>query len=103
MVARAVVEAAAVAADAAARLRGSTAADLNNPYAKMAPLSRPPYDAITKPENPSRFDGKQITQTVDKANGQHDFIPGPASHRVYRVDQCPRNSTSSGLDRRGRR
>jgi len=57
----------------------STVVDLNNPYAKMAPLSRPPYDAITKPENPARFDGKQITQMAYKANGQHDFIPGPAT------------------------
>src|SRR5262245_1689642 len=31
--------------------------DPNDPYGKMKPISRPPYNAITKPENPSRFDG----------------------------------------------
>ena len=45
----------------------------------MAPISRPPYDAITKPENAARFDGRQITQMTYKANGQAQFIPGPAT------------------------
>jgi dipeptidyl aminopeptidase/acylaminoacyl peptidase len=49
----------------------------NDPFAKMQPMARPPFDAITKPENPNRFDGRQITQMVYKANGQ-GMLPGPA-------------------------
>jgi dipeptidyl aminopeptidase/acylaminoacyl peptidase len=49
----------------------------NDPYAKMGPMARPPYNAITKPENPARFDGKQIVDMTYKTNGNHDFNPGP--------------------------
>ena len=49
----------------------------NDPYAKMLPLARPPYNAITKPENPARFDGRQIVDMNYKTNGRHDFNPGP--------------------------
>ncbi|HTJ21387.1 MAG TPA: hypothetical protein VL383_03290, partial [Gemmatimonadaceae bacterium] len=52
-------------------------ASANDPYAKMRPISRPPYNAITKPENPARFDGRQIVEMVYKANGQPEFIAGP--------------------------
>jgi dipeptidyl aminopeptidase/acylaminoacyl peptidase len=45
-------------------------ADPNDPYGKMGPLSRPPANAITKPENPDRFDGMQFTDARYKANGQ---------------------------------
>ena len=57
----------------------SAAIDPNTPYARMAPISRPPYDAITKPENPARFDGRQVTQMTYKSNGRAEFIPGPAT------------------------
>jgi len=55
----------------------SAAVNPNDPFARMQPMARPPYDAITKPENPSRFDGRQITQMVYKANGL-GMLPGPA-------------------------
>jgi dipeptidyl aminopeptidase/acylaminoacyl peptidase len=55
----------------------STAANPNDPYAKMLPMARPPYDAITKPENTARFDGREITSMVYKANGQ-GYLPGPS-------------------------
>ncbi len=54
-----------------------TANVANDPYAHMLPLARPPYNAITKPENPARFDGKQLVDLGYKVNGQHEFIPGP--------------------------
>jgi dipeptidyl aminopeptidase/acylaminoacyl peptidase len=38
--------------------RGAAGAD---PYARMQPMARPPYDAITKPVDPARFDGRHIT------------------------------------------
>ena len=56
---------------------GSDSAMANDPYARMLPLARPPYNAITKPENPSRFDGKQLDDIGYKRNGEHEFIPGP--------------------------
>lgn len=48
----------------------------NDPFMHMKPISRPPYNAITKPENPARFDGRQIDEMVYKSNGLHEFIPG---------------------------
>ncbi|MDB4874738.1 MAG: WD40-like beta Propeller containing protein [Gemmatimonadetes bacterium] len=56
----------------------SSATNANDPFGHMLPMARPPYDAITKPENPARFDGKQITQMVYKANGQ-GMLPGPST------------------------
>ena len=58
----------------------------NDPYAHMLPMARPPYDAITKPENPARFDGRQIDDMVYKANGR-GYIPGP---RTAPRSQTPR-------------
>ncbi len=54
-----------------------SAAVAADPYAHMLPLARPPYNAITKPENTARFDGKQLDDIGYKRNGDHDFIPGP--------------------------
>ena len=56
----------------------SSAANPNDPYAKMQPMARPPYDAITKPENSARFDGRQITSMLYKANGV-GYVPGPST------------------------
>ncbi len=55
----------------------STTASANDPYAHMKPISRPPYNAITKPENPARFDGRQIVDMAYKSNGTAEFIAGP--------------------------
>jgi len=48
----------------------------NDPYSRMQPMARPPYNAITKPENPARFDGRQIDDMIYKGNGQ-GYLPGP--------------------------
>lgn len=64
----------------------SSAANPNDPFAHMLPMARPPYDAITKPENAARFDGRQITQMVYKANGR-GMLPGPAT--APRAPQAP--------------
>ncbi|MEP6491029.1 MAG: S9 family peptidase [bacterium] len=64
----------------------TTAANPNDPFGHMLPMARPPYDAITKPENPARFDGRQITQMVYKANGQ-GMLPGPST--APRAPQAP--------------
>jgi dipeptidyl aminopeptidase/acylaminoacyl peptidase len=64
----------------------STASSANDPFGRMQPMARPPYDAITKPENPARFDGRQITQMVYKVNGQ-GMVPGPST--APRAPQAP--------------
>ncbi len=65
---------------------GPRAEAANDPYAKMAPMARPPFGAITRPVDPSRFDGRHITETRYKANGQ-GFLPGPREARVIRPEQ----------------
>ena len=54
-----------------------------DPYGRMQPMARPPFGAITKPVDPARFDGRQITDARYKANGQ-GFLPGPREARVIR-------------------
>ena len=49
----------------------------NDPFGRMKPISRPPYNAITKPENPARFDGRQVVDMTYKSNGVGEFIAGP--------------------------
>jgi dipeptidyl aminopeptidase/acylaminoacyl peptidase len=48
----------------------------NDPFGRMQPMARPPYNAITKPENAARFDGRQIVDMTYKGNGQ-GYLPGP--------------------------
>ncbi len=57
-----------------------------DPYARMQPMARPPFGAITKPVDPARFDGRHITETRYKANGA-GFLPGPREARVIRAEQ----------------
>lgn len=57
-----------------------------DPYARMQPMARPPYDAITKPVDPARFDGRHITHTRFKANGP-GFLPGPRQAPQFRPQQ----------------
>ena len=40
----------------------------NDPYAKMGPLARPPATSITKPLDPSRFDGRQFIDERTRGN-----------------------------------
>ena len=50
----------------------------NDPFARMLPMARPPYGAITKPENPARFDGRHVVEMVYKSNNA-GFLPGPTT------------------------
>src|SRR5690606_14225961 len=58
----------------------------DDPYAKMPATARPPFDAITKPVDPARFDGRHITHTRYKANGP-GFLAGPRSAPRIRPQQ----------------
>jgi dipeptidyl aminopeptidase/acylaminoacyl peptidase len=52
----------------------STTVNLNDPYAKMGPLARPPQGSITKPLNPARFDGRQFIDERTRSNDA-GFLP----------------------------
>ncbi len=58
----------------------------DDPFAKMAPMARPPFGAITKPVNPARFDGRQITDMRYKSNDR-GFVPGPREAKVWTPSQ----------------
>jgi dipeptidyl aminopeptidase/acylaminoacyl peptidase len=55
-------------------------------FAAMPPMARPPFGAITKPLDPKRFDGRQITDMRYKANGV-GFVPSAREKRTYRPTQ----------------
>ena len=57
-----------------------------DPYAKMLPMARPPYGAITKPLDPARFDGRHVYDMRYKSNDQ-GFLPGPREARRWRPAQ----------------
>lgn len=57
-----------------------------DPNARMQPMARPPFGAITQPVDPARFDGRHITEMRYKANGP-GFLPGPREQRSYRPAQ----------------
>src|SRR5262245_1578552 len=50
----------------------------NDPFGRMLPMARPPYGAVTKPENPARFDGRHVVEMVYKSNNA-GFVPGPTT------------------------
>jgi dipeptidyl aminopeptidase/acylaminoacyl peptidase len=58
----------------------------DDPFAKMPPMARPPYGAVTKPASPSRFDGKQVVDMRYKSNDR-GYVPGAREARVYRPSQ----------------
>ncbi|MEX2181864.1 MAG: S9 family peptidase [Gemmatimonadaceae bacterium] len=57
-----------------------------DPYARMQPMARPPFGAITRPLDPARFDGRHITEARYKANGP-GFLPGPRTAPTIRPQQ----------------
>lgn len=73
----------AAGASGGPRAEGGRDAD---PFARMQPMARPPFGAITKPVDPARFDGRHITETRYKSNGP-GFLPGPRAARVIRPQQ----------------
>jgi dipeptidyl aminopeptidase/acylaminoacyl peptidase len=76
----------AVWADADSAPAPDSAKMKDDPFAKMQPMARPPYGAITKPANPARFDGKQVVDMRYKSNDR-GYVPGPREARVYRPSQ----------------
>jgi dipeptidyl aminopeptidase/acylaminoacyl peptidase len=70
-------------ADTAVR---DTSAHGDDPFNKMPPMARPPFGAITKPTDATRFDGRHIVDMRYKGNNE-GFIPGMREARVWRPAQ----------------
>ena len=58
----------------------------DDPYARMGAMSRPPFDAITRPVDPARYDGRHIVDMVYKSNDR-GFVPGRRTARTWRPTQ----------------
>lgn len=69
-----------------------------DPFARMQPMARPPFGAITMPVDPARFDGRHITELVYKSNNT-GFVPGPREARVTRPSQVWSRDIASGAKR----
>jgi dipeptidyl aminopeptidase/acylaminoacyl peptidase len=78
----------AVFTDVAAAPATGTAA---NAFARMQPMARPPFDAITRPADPARFDGRHVVDMTYKSNGV-GFVPGRAVARSWRPQQLFRQA-----------
>lgn len=57
-----------------------------DPFAKMQPMARPPYGAVTKPLDPARFDGRHVYDMRYKSNND-GFVPGAREARRWRPAQ----------------
>ena len=66
--------------------RGEREGGAADPFARMKPMARPPLGSITKPLDPSRFDGMQIVEFPYKANGR-GFLPNRREPRKWEAAQ----------------
>ncbi len=71
--------------------RDTTVRNGANPFARMQPMAKPTFDAITRPAEPSRFDGRHVTDMSYKVNGV-GFVPGRADARSWRPAQLWRQT-----------
>jgi len=55
-------------------------------FAAMQPMARPPFESVTRPLDPKRFDGMHIVTFPYKANGR-GFVPNAREPRVWRPSQ----------------
>lgn len=65
---------------------GTTPPPASGPYARMQPMAQPTFDAITRPADPSRFDGRHVTDMSYKVNGT-GFVPGRRTAQSWRPAQ----------------
>jgi len=62
-----------------------------SPFARMQPMAQPTFDAITRPAEPARFDGRHVTDMSYKVNGA-GFVPGRRVARSWRPQQLWRQA-----------
>jgi dipeptidyl aminopeptidase/acylaminoacyl peptidase len=58
----------------------------DDPFAKMQPLARPPFGAVTKPADPARFDGRHFTDMRFKSNDR-GYLASARDARRWRPAQ----------------
>jgi len=78
----------AVFTDVASPAPTLTGAD---PFGRMPAMARPPLEAITKPADPARFDGRHVVDMVYKNNAT-GFVPGRRVERSWRPQQLFRQA-----------
>ncbi len=69
-----------------------------DPFARMQPMAHPTFDAITRPLDPARFDGRHVTDMSYKVNGA-GFVPGRRTARVWRPAQLWRQASGDTTKR----
>jgi dipeptidyl aminopeptidase/acylaminoacyl peptidase len=57
-----------------------------DPFGQMPAMARPPFEAITRPAAPARFDGRHVVDMVYK-NNNTGFVPGRRVPRTWRPQQ----------------
>ena len=62
-----------------------------DPFARMQPMAKAAFDAITRPAEPARFDGRHVVDMSYKVNGV-GFVPGRATARTWRPQQLWKQS-----------
>jgi dipeptidyl aminopeptidase/acylaminoacyl peptidase len=67
-------------------LPSDSARRAEDPFAKMQPMARPPYGAITRPTDPARFDGRHVYDMTYKSNNS-GYVPGPREARRWNPAQ----------------
>jgi dipeptidyl aminopeptidase/acylaminoacyl peptidase len=55
-------------------------------FSRMPPMARPPFEAITRPVDPARYDGRHVVDMTYKSN-ERGFVPGRRSARTWRPAQ----------------
>ena len=76
----------AIWADADSVPAADSANATTDPYAKMQPMARPPFGAITTPVHAGRFDGRQVVDMRYKSNDR-GYVPGAREARAWRPSQ----------------
>nr|MCU0635273.1 prolyl oligopeptidase family serine peptidase [Gemmatimonadaceae bacterium] len=67
-------------------------------YQRMGAMSRPPFDAITRPTDPARYDGRHVVDMRYKSN-ETGFVPGRRTMRTWRPAQLWVQATDGSAKR----
>ncbi len=62
------------------------------------PMSRPPYGAVTRPIDPTRFDGRQVVAIPYKSNDR-GFVPNPSGPPAFHPTQLYAWTTTTAAGR----
>ncbi len=64
---------------------------MTDPFARMLPIAKPPFEAITRPADPARFDGRHVTDMGYKVNGV-GYVPSRLIARAWHPQQIWRQT-----------